>query len=308
MVAVLAALAVGDITALPDLFHPAPWQGFRPADLVAPFLLFASGTALACTRVRHRTAEAAAKRLARRCLVLIGAAAGIAYLAGAPLATLDPAGPLPRIAIAWLAVWFVAGLPRWTQGAIAGALLLGHWFVLSRVDLPDPDGIVTLPTIVVTVLAGYWFGDWLRGRPDGPATAVATALSGVYVGAAGIVGAQILPLNRTLWTATFVLFTAGAALVTFAGVYALVTVLPLGRPLRQVTTLGRHAFVAYVVVAAATTALGVGVEGSWWQRLVTGFGDTFGAQLGALLLAAAVVTAAVLLVGAVDRRGWYLRA
>ena len=312
LVAVLAGLAVADISRLPDLFHPSPWHGFRPADLVAPVLLVISGGALAVSRMRHRDPRAAALRLARRVVLLLGVVVGLELLAGTPPEALSVelvlSSPLAQLAAAWVVVWLVAELPRPAQAAVAGVLLAANWIGLSRLAPTEPHLFVALPTVVVTVLAGFWVGDWLRSRPDGPATGVALALTGIYVGATGVVGAQVLPLNRTLMTTTFVLFGVGAAAVLLALAYVLVTVLPGRRLVSRLTVLGRHAFPAYVATAAVTAWLGAGEAGSAWERLVDGFGATFGAELGALLLAAAVVTAAVVLVGVLDRRGLHLRA
>lgn len=309
--ATVVGLAAGDLGQLPDLFHPAPVRGFRPPDLVAPTLLFVSGAALATSRVRHSQTRAATLRLARRVAVLAAAALALFLLegGGSQSFTVEVAmtSPLVRIALAWVIVWQLAAWPRPAQVTIATVLLAVNWFAIGRFAAGDLVPFVALPTVVVLVLGGYWLGDWWRSRPDGPATASAIALTGLYVGAAGVLTGQLLPLSRNLMTVSFVLFAAGATLLLLALAHVLVTVLPGERVASRVTILGRHAFVAYFSVAASTAWLGAGHPGSPWERALDGFRATFGAELGTLLLALAVLGVMSIVTTSLDRRGFHVR-
>ena len=159
-------------------------------------------------------------------------------------------GVLARIAVCYLvaALVFTRTKPR-GQAILAAVILLGYWALLTQVPVPgygkgdlrrghdvtsyvdrallgdptgkttghlykkdyDPEGLLsTLPAIGTTLL-GILAGHWLRSRRS-PAEVVA----GLFVGgAAGIVAGlswgAAFPINKALWTSSYVLLTAGLA-------------------------------------------------------------------------------------------------
>jgi predicted acyltransferase len=88
----------------------------------------------------------------------------------------------------------------------------------------DPEGLLSTVPAVATTLSGVLTGHWLRcGRRPG------AILRGLLVaGAIGAVLGQIwgvfLPINKALWTSSYAVLTAGAALLVLAGCYWLVDV------------------------------------------------------------------------------------
>ena len=219
-----------------QLVH-APWHGATAADAVFPGFLFVVGASLALSRPSPL-------RLVRRCLLLvvIGLALNAAFTGVSPLRL---PGVLQRIGLASL----VAGLlPRRAQLAAIPALLLGWWALLSTAPLTpeanvaasfdatvlgrshlyrggptDPEGLLSTLGAVVTVLLGAETGRWLRARR-------ATAVGSIGLGAAGVlaVGSALawheggMPMNKRLWTPSFVLWSAGVALLVTAAVHVAV--------------------------------------------------------------------------------------
>src|SRR2546428_9469830 len=106
----------------------------------------------------------------------------------------------------------------WLVRAVPGP----HIWRAARVY--DPEGILsTLPAIATTLL-GVLTGRWLRAarRP-------AVAARGLF--AAGIAGVGLgelwglwFPVNKALWTSSYAVLTAGAALLALAGCYWLAEV------------------------------------------------------------------------------------
>jgi predicted acyltransferase len=140
------------------------------------------------------------------------------------------------------------------QGVITAALLLGYWLVMTLVPVPgqgrigihlldqpdatlaawldravigtnhiwrgsrtwDPEGILsTLPAIgtcMLGVLAGRWIG---TDRPlaDRISALFAVGAIGMMV---GLIWHWVFPINKNLWTSSYVVFTAGLAGVTLA--------------------------------------------------------------------------------------------
>jgi predicted acyltransferase len=80
----------------------------------------------------------------------------------------------------------------------------------------DPEGILSTVPAVGTALLGVLAGKWLLTDAQ-----LASKLSGLFaVGALGIVVGLmwnwVFPINKNLWTSSFVVFTAGVAAVTLA--------------------------------------------------------------------------------------------
>jgi predicted acyltransferase len=94
-------------------------------------------------------------------------------------------------------------------------LLMGHmWRQLNQVR--DPEGLLSTLPAIGTALSGVLVGEWLRsGREQ---TRKIAGLIGV--GAAAMIAGRLLhyvfPINKNLWTSTYVLFTSGFAMILLA--------------------------------------------------------------------------------------------
>jgi len=81
----------------------------------------------------------------------------------------------------------------------------------------DPEGLASTPAALATVLLGILCGTWLR---SGRSHLLARMLScGVLLTGAGLLLHGWLPLNKQLWTSSYVLFTGGLALLVLSGCY-----------------------------------------------------------------------------------------
>jgi predicted acyltransferase len=100
------------------------------------------------------------------------------------------------------------------------SLLKGHLWSQSK--FWDPEGLLSTIPAIATVLLGILAGHWLKSaRPA--QQKVYGLLAG---GAGGLVIGQVMslwfPINKNLWTSSFVVFTAGWALLLLALCYGLV--------------------------------------------------------------------------------------
>ncbi|HZU73208.1 MAG TPA: DUF5009 domain-containing protein [Acidimicrobiales bacterium] len=262
-------------------------------------------------------------------------------------------GVLQRIAIAYLlaslAVLYLR--PRY-QALLAGALLGGYWAALSWVSVPgygagvlspqgnlaawvdravfgsahmygggvpgyDPEGLLGSVVAVAGVLAGYWAGRLLRsGRSRLVTTGLMVACATACVGAADL-WASVLPVNKRMWTPSYVLLMTGLALGALALAHLLfdqdhlvarITSLPL-------RVLGTNALLVYIGSELTAAALGhyhhaLGDIANapipffvWAHYLVPRFGPV----AGALVYACAILGAWWLVLGGLFRRGLFLR-
>jgi predicted acyltransferase len=141
-------------------------------------------------------------------------------------------------------------------------LLMGHLYEVTR----DPEGVLSTIPAVGTCLLGLLTGRWLRSERGPHAKALGLAVGGVVGLAIGVVFGAWFPINKKLWTSSYVLFTAGMALVCLAACYWILDVHRWRRWATPVLVFGTNAIAAYVlaeVVAHFIARVGVsGAEGA----------------------------------------------
>ncbi len=106
----------------------------------------------------------------------------------------------------------------------------GHLWSQSKTW--DPEGILSTLPAIATVLLGSLVGIWLRSPRPGSGQATRTpqqkALGLLFAGTAGLVLGELLhpffPINKNLWTSTYVTFTGGFAMVLLALCYWVVDI------------------------------------------------------------------------------------
>ncbi|MCL6266556.1 acyltransferase family protein [Flagellimonas myxillae] len=235
------------------LLH-ASWHGYTPTDLVFPFFLFIVGTSIVFA-YKNKTAEAATyKKISIRSLKLIGlglflGAFTISFPFIKEFSAIRFPGVLQRIGV----VFFFASILflnfDWKKLiAIAAALLLGYWALMTLIPVEgvastlerapnnfanyldvkifgshnykpdyDPEGLLsTLPAIVSSLL-GIFTGLVLASdRKDKLKLMVVLGVAFVVL---GHIWDLVFPINKALWTSSFVLVTAGWANLVLALIY-----------------------------------------------------------------------------------------
>ncbi|MBC7990101.1 MAG: DUF5009 domain-containing protein [Luteimonas sp.] len=319
------------------LLH-SEWHGSTPTDLVFPFFLFVVGVSIALGVLPRREAGVARTTLQRDVLlrasriVLLGLGLhAIAWLA-LQHPYFRPWGVLQRIGVCFGVVALLALHTRVrTQWLCLAALLLGYWALLatagtyapwtnfaSRLDTAmlgalayrfdaatglghDPEGLVSTLGAIATTLLGLRAGDWLR---HGQLRRLCAA--GLAVLVLGAAWAQVLPINKNLWTSSYVLWSGGWALLALVACHIAID-------LRGWPALGRR-FGVNAIAAYAGSALMTYVLAAldWWEPIYrVGFASWMtphsGPYLPSLLFAVAFVLFWWLVVWWMDRRGWRVR-
>lgn len=210
------------------------------------------------------------------------------FLNGFPffhLATWRVAGVLQRIAICYFAASVISlyfrsrGIAIWIAG-----LLIGYWVAMRfipvpgigmpTVDMPindpnanlgwyldklylpgrmyekvrDPEGILSTFPAIATALLGVLTGQWLAKLLPPARKAMGMLVFGVVGIVAGEIWNLWFPINKKLWTSSFVLFTAGCALVALAACYWVCDVkLKRGAWTKPFLVFGTNAIAAYTL-------------------------------------------------------------
>jgi predicted acyltransferase len=142
-------------------------------------------------------------------------------------------------------------------------LLAGHLYDGTR----DPEGVLSTIPAVATSLLGLLTGDWLQSRRSPNSKARVLALCGIVGVVLGKLIGLEFPINKNLWTSSFVIFTAGMALVCLALCYWIVDVgQHRGRATKFFLIFGMNPIAAYVFAEAIA---------HWIDRMPHGVGVTW---------------------------------
>ncbi|MFN2452823.1 MAG: acyltransferase family protein [Pyrinomonadaceae bacterium] len=165
-------------------------------------------------------------------------------------------GVLQRIAVCYLFASLIFLKTTWrTQSAIIVALLLGYWLLMTLTPVPgygmgdlskegnlaayvdrsllsghmytkiyDPEGVLSTIPAIATTLIGILAGHWLRRKQTPLEKVAGMFVAGVTCIVAGWIWNSWFPINKALWTSSYVLFTAGMALQLLAVCYWLIEI------------------------------------------------------------------------------------
>ena len=196
------------------------------------------------------------------------------------LANLRIPGVLQRIGLCFfLASAVVLFLKPRAQAAVAAALLLGYWAAMTLIPVPgfgagdlskegnfaayvdrsilgtnhlwasaktwDPEGLMSTLPAVATVLLGVFAGRWLRSGRSPSDRLVGMFVAGNVLLVLGLVWSEAFPINKNLWTSSYVLFTAGMALHFLAMCHWAVDVRGWRRWARPFVVFGVNAIAAF---------------------------------------------------------------
>jgi predicted acyltransferase len=225
-------------------------------------------------------------QVARRALLIFALGLLLNALPYFHLSELRYCGVLQRIAFCYLlasAIYLLGGLSACASTATIA--LVGYWWLMTHVPMPefgmpgvnvplldrtgnlaslldrlsipsahlyhqgvyDPEGLLsTLPALGTTLL-GVFAISWLGTQRTRSTKAVVMIAAGVLLVAAGLLWAHSFPLNKRLWTSSFVLFTGGLSLASFGALYWLIDGRPARpRGLEPWLALGTNALTGYV--------------------------------------------------------------
>ena len=132
-------------------------------------------------------------------------------------------------------------------------LVMPHHLYLDYPDhnVRDPEGLLSDLPAVGTALLGLLTGIWLRGKRAAKSTAAGLAVAAVVCLALGYLWSLEFPLNKNMWTSSFVLVAAGYSLVVLTLSYWVMDVWGWGRGQSKALVypwlvLGSNAITAYM--------------------------------------------------------------
>jgi predicted acyltransferase len=180
----------------------------------------------------------------------------------------------------------------------------------------EPEGLFSTLPAITSVLLGYFNGVWLKTRrmvrSSNSSSMAMFALGAIVI---GVIWGKFFPLNKALWTSSYVLFMGGWALLTFALCYELIDVRGIGRklskPLEWMGLNPLFAFVGSVLMIKVFMNNNVDVCGekgtNIYKHLVKTMFGWAGAGHDTVLFAAATVLLWSFLCYLMYRMRWFIK-
>jgi len=236
----------------------APWHGFTFADSIFPFFLWISGVSIVFAFKRHLEEGTSKSKIIiqviKRSLILFVLGILLYSFPFYDFQTIRILGVLQRIAICYLVVSTIFLFTKIRMQAIFTAiLLLGYWLILKYVPVPgvgrgvlemngnivqyvdltflrghlwspmwDPEGILSTLGAIATMFFGVLAGQTLFAKESSIKRVMELFVSGIALMALGLIMNIWLPINKNLWTSSYVVFTAGLSSFVFAVLYFIV--------------------------------------------------------------------------------------
>jgi predicted acyltransferase len=249
---------------LAEQMRHAEWDGLTHHDTIFPLFLFIAGISfplsLAKQKAMGKSQSSIITKIIRRGLMLV--AIGIIYngLLKWEFDEMRYAGVLARIGLAWMfaALLFVFCKTR-IRAIIAAVILLGYWLLLTFVpapdangaspfsmegsivgyidrqflpgklyrDIHDPEGILSTLPAIVTAMLGMFTGEFIKlkraGLSDTKKVGYMIIAGGILL-VIGLLWDTVFPINKNLWTSSFVCTVGAYSVIMFALFYYIIDV------------------------------------------------------------------------------------
>lgn len=265
----------------PPLLH-AQWNGITATDLVFPFFLYIVGVSIVLAFSKRITEGTDKKLLYRKVLIrslkIFAVGIFLNLFSRFDFANLRVTGVLQRISV----VFFVCSILylhfNWKSLAKIGAgILILYWIIMAFFPVPgldkpslepgeniaawidsyllpgrmwqgtwDPEGLFsTLPSIV-TGITGMLTGLLIIGSLSLERKIIWIFTLGFLTFVGGSIWDWFFPINKNIWTSSFVLYTSGAAAMTLGTCIFIVDMIKIDSWTRPGRIFGANAITVYV--------------------------------------------------------------
>ncbi len=263
------------------LLH-AHWNGCTPTDLIFPFFLFIVGVSIsfALGSAKTQPHNAVILKVVKRGAILFGLGLFLSLYPKFDFAHVRIMGVLQRIGLVFIfsSIIFLKTNFK-TQVYIVAALLLVYYLLMNFVPVPDvgyanlqpetnlgawldrtilttdhlwksakvwdPEGLLGTIPATATGLLGVLIGQWLRNsRPVAERLAWLFFIGNVLI-VSGLIADMVFPINKSLWSSSYVLYAGGWAMVGMAACYWLIDVQGYNRWTKPFVVFGVNAITVF---------------------------------------------------------------
>jgi predicted acyltransferase len=236
----------------------APWHGWTLADTIFPLFVFVVGVSIALA-VKRSDGEGRTSvkeiywKIVRRVVLLFAISVLLTNFPYYEFHKLKLTGVLAHIAVCYLVVALIYLHTSWrAQLVLIPTIWFVHWALLGLIEVPgfgagvltqegnasryvdqlllgphsdsfviqtDTEGVLVMFSSITTAMIGLLTGVWLQSRRDVPTKIAGMFTAGFALFVLGNVWDLVLPINKSLWTGSFVALTAGISLQVFSVAY-----------------------------------------------------------------------------------------
>lgn len=266
----------------PPLRH-AEWHGLTPTDMVFPFFLFMVGIAITLSLEKRKKKGADHKalitKIIKRSVIIFLLGIFLALFPAFDFANIRIPGVLQRIAVVYLFCSLIFLKMSWKGMAwLSILLLMSYWLLMVLVPVPgvgaanlepgtnlaawldrvlipgrlyqgtwDPEGLLSTMPAIATGFTGILAGYLLLSELTAEQKIIWILIAGVILCMIGYFWDLVFPVNKNLWSSSYVLVTSGLALMLLGTLYWFVDVLKYQRWTPFFVAFGMNAITAYVL-------------------------------------------------------------
>lgn len=238
----------------PPLRH-AEWHGWTPTDLIFPFFIFIMGVAITLSLSKRKelglSESKIIQNIIKRSLILfaLGLTLHLYPFYNFQLSKLRIPGVLQRISLCYFfsSILFLKMKPR-NLAILTGIILIGYYLSMTLIPVSgygagnlspegnlasyidrivfrgtrlwrgtwDPEGILSTFPAVATTILGIFAGLWLKERRKEFGKFSGMLIIGMILTVSGYLFSSLFPINKNLWTSSYVLFTGGLSYIFFS--------------------------------------------------------------------------------------------
>ncbi|MEX2593727.1 MAG: heparan-alpha-glucosaminide N-acetyltransferase domain-containing protein [Anditalea sp.] len=268
--------------AYPPLLHAA-WNGFTPTDIIFPFFLFIVGISIALAYTKRLESGTPKKEIYRKIIIrslkIFGVGMLLNLIPDFNFTDLRWTGVLHRIAIVFFVCAFLFLNTGWkTQAWVGGMILVVYWLAMTLIPTPgigkvmmepganlaawfdsqflpgkkwqgtwDPEGLLSTFPAIVTGITGLLAGKLFLSEYSPNEKSNYLMVFGLFSVAFGYFWGLDFPINKNLWSSSFVLVTSGLAAWVMGAIYFLVDILDKKKGTAVGVIFGANAISVYVL-------------------------------------------------------------
>lgn len=270
----------------------AEWHGWTPTDLVFPFFLFIVGVSITLSRrLGSGDEKKIFLRILKRSLILFILGLILHLFPFYHLSSLSGIripGVLQRIAVCYFfsSILYIR-FRALTLIIITLLILIGYWMIMMLIPVPgygggvlspegnlaayvdrallkgtklyggkwDPEGILSTFPAIATTLLGVLTGFILKTKYNLKIKSIIMVLWGVTGILIGYILSQWFPINKNLWTSSYVIFTGGVALIFFSFCFLVCEIIGWKVWAKPFVFLGMNSIAAYFLSGILTKTL-----------------------------------------------------
>lgn len=267
----------------PPLLH-AKWHGCTPTDLIFPFFLFIVGVSIHFAYQAKLSEGLSNKNLSkifRRTAIIFLLGLMLALVPKFNFETVRIPGVLQRISIVFLACSLIYFKTNWlAQLRIVIILLVGYFVLMTMIPVPgvgdanlepetnlgawmdrlllkghlwaqsktwDPEGLLSTLPAIATGLIGVLSGQLFSKIEQSAERVIWLFFIGSFLIVGGLAWGMVFPINKALWTSSYVLYSGGIAMQFLAACYWLIDVQGIKKWSTPFIYYGMNAIFVFVV-------------------------------------------------------------